>query len=335
MREGLTYDDVLLVPQRSLLESRTQANTSVRLPGNIRLDVPVVSASMDSVTGTKMAQAMSDAGGIGIIHRFCSIKEQTEMVRQVDGQVGAAVGISQDDVKNRSQSLIDAGADFICVDVAHGHMESCISSTEWLAKRYNVPVMAGAVATRRGAKSLAEAGADMIRVGIGPGSSCLTREKAGVGVPQVTAIQDCYRHPYDATIIADGGIRHTGDIVKALMAGADAVVVGGLLAACDESLAPLVEKDGTYYKEVRGMASEEAQQDYDVDNVFVEGGTYLTEQYGPVSVRVAEFRKGIQSGISYCGGTDIKSARSNAEFMKISPNTTYRNGIHGKQADSL
>lgn len=329
MREGLTYDDVLLVPKRSPLESRTQADTSVRLPRGIEMQIPVFSASMDSVTGRDMAQAMADSGGIGIVHRFCSIEEQTEMVRGVDGRVGAAIGISQEDTKRRTNSLIESGADFICVDVAHAHMDSCISSVEWVSQRYDIPLMAGTVATRKGAKSLAEAGADIIRVGVGPGSSCLTREKAGVGVPQITAIQDCSKHPYDASIVADGGIRKPGDIVKALMAGADAVVVGGLLAACDESLAPLVEKEGSYYKEVRGMASEAAQRDYDVDNVFVEGDTYLTEQFGPVATRMEEFEKGIKSGISYCGGVDVESARTNAEFMKISPNTVYRNGVHG------
>lgn len=326
MREGLTYDDVLLIPQKSSISSRSDVDVSANI-GGIRLEVPVFSASMDSVTGTRMAQAMADSGGAGIIHRFCDPLEQARMVSEVDGIVGAAIGISTQDF-SRLTGLEQEGADFICIDVAHGHMEKVIDITEDIAGQTNLPLMVGTVATRDGAKDLAKAGADIIRVGVGPGSSCLTREKAGVGVPQMTAIQEAAKNPYDVPVIADGGIEKPGDIVKALMAGADGVVIGGLFGSCEESLAEPVWKMDGWYKKVRGMASEPAQRDLGKSEIFVEGDTYLTKLDGTVSDKMEGFEKGIRSGISYCGGHDIESARENAEFITVTPNTVRKNGLH-------
>lgn len=326
MKRGLTYDDVLLVPKKSSVNSRSQVDSSIDLRGGVSLEIPVFSSSMDTVTGSEMAQAMSDAGGAGIIHRFCSPDKQAEMVSQVNGLVGAAIGISSEDIGPRAAKLVDSGVDFLCIDVAHGHMEKAISATESVSDAYpEISIMAGAAATYMGTKELALAGADIVRVGVGGGSSCLTREKAGVGVPQITAIQESSRYS-DVSVVADGGVRKPGDIVKALMAGADAVVVGGLLGACEESLAPT--DDGK--KVIRGMASQQAQRDFNPEReAYVEGGEYEVPLYGTVSERMKSFEKGIQSGLSYCGENSIEEARENAEFIQVTPNTVHRNGIHG------
>lgn len=330
MRRGLTYDDVLLVPKRTPVRSRSEVDTSVDLAGGISLEVPVISAPMDTVTGMEMSQAMADAGGAGIIHRFCSVGEQVDAVKSVDGIVGAAIGISSTELNRRLSKLYDAGIDFLCVDVAHAHMDRAIDVTKQISSVYpGLPLMVGTVATYHGMGDLVDAGADIVRVGVGPGSSCLTREVAGVGVPQLTAIQDASKWGH-GSIVADGGIRKPGDIVKALMAGADAVVVGGLLGACEESLAPVFSEDSGDYKEIRGMASYEAQEDYNPEKpAYVEGGTYRVPIDGSVAEKMDSFEKGIRSGVSYCGARTIEEARENAEFIEITPNTVYRNGIHG------
>lgn len=345
---GLSYDDVLLEPKRSRVRSRTDVDTSVSLFAGVGLETPVISANMDTVTEAEMAQAMADAGGCGIIHRFTTIEDQESQIASVKGVVGGCVGIDGDFIEN-AQRLVSSGADFICVDVAHGHMERCIQAVDELTSSLSVPVMAGNVATGKAAVDLVKAGAESIKVGVGPGSVCQTREVAGVGVPQFTAVQrvssalDKYElmkatevdDSPAVSIVADGGITKSGDTAKALMAGADAVMCGSLLAGTDESPGTVIESNGSKFKLIRGMASEAARKDnplseFDGDSQrAIEGVEGLREYVGPVESFIADHMKGVRSGLSYCGGSNIAEARENASFIQVTNSTISRNGSHG------
>lgn len=339
----LSYDDVLVEPQASTVRSRSDPSTHTAIVDGIGCEVPIISASMDTVTGAPMAQAMSDSGAVGIVHRFHGdIDEQTEQQRierqasdiaQVNGCVGAAVGINGAYV-DRADAVVSAGADFVCVDIAHGHMESCIEAVSTLSESLGVPVMAGNVATAEATADLIHAGADAVKVGIGPGSHCLTREVAGVGVPQISAIRNAVDGRSAAgrmvPLIADGGIQNSGDIVKALVAGADSVMIGGQLAGCTESPAPTVEINGTTYKRTHGMASEEAREEHGLPNEqAAEGASGYTEHAGPVTETIHELAAGVRTGLSYCGGHTIEEARQNAELIRVSGRAASRNGTHG------
>ncbi|WP_222917151.1 IMP dehydrogenase [Natrinema sp. SYSU A 869] len=339
LRTGLSYGDVLLVPKRSPVDSRSDVTLSTRLTPTIELDTPLVSAAMDTVTEAELAIELSRAGGIGVIHRFLTPDEQAEQVERVtaaDEQVAAAVGINEDYV-GRSAALIDAGVDALVVDVAHGHLERSIEAVEALRAEFpDIDLVAGNVATPAGVEDLAAAGADCVKVGIGPGSHCTTRKVAGAGVPQLTAVDDCAEaaEDLDVTICADGGIRTSGDAVKALMAGADTVMLGSLLAGTEEAPGAVVEVDGARYKRSRGMATTTAAKNRDDKESDVradEGVEALTPYKGPVADVVTEFCAGIQSGLSYCGGETIRDAREKAEFIRVAPSAKEREGYHADQ----
>ncbi|MEF8915812.1 guanosine monophosphate reductase, partial [Natronomonas sp.] len=334
---GLSYDDVLLVPQRSPVDSRDDIDLSTELANGLELAIPVTTAAMDSVTEAEMARAVAQRGGLGVVHRFLSVERQADMVESVadDGlTVAAAVGIAEDYVE-RARAIVDAGADMIVLDVAHGHMERTIEATAELAEAFpETPICSGNVVTREGVEDLAAAGADCIKVGVGPGSHCTTREVTGFGMPQFTAVERCTSEAqnHDVTVIADGGIRTSGDAVKALLGGADAVMMGGFFAGCDEAPGEIVEFDGTEYKRTRGMstaAAAEDREDKDVDIEADEGVESLTEYAGPVGPRLREFTAGIRSGFSYAGAHDLATARENAEFVEVNATTNGRNGAHG------
>ena len=218
---GLTFDDVLLVPQKTNLVSRSEVDLSTNLTKKIKLKIPIISANMDTVTESTMAIALAHEGGIGSIHRFLTIEKEAEMVALVKKErllVGAAVGI-KDDYIERAQALVKAGVDVIVIDIAHGHSIYLIKVLKDLKKKFpKVDIIAGNVATVQGAEELIKNGADAIKVGIGPGALCITRIVAGAGVPQLTAISECaaVAKKYQVPIIADGGIRNSGDMVKAL-----------------------------------------------------------------------------------------------------------------------
>ncbi len=262
---GLTYDDVLLLPDASdVLPS--EVNTATALTRNIAIAVPLVSSAMDTVTESAMAIAMAKAGGIGIIHRNLPIEEQVAHVKLVKsvGLVGAAVGVG-DDGFARAQALIEAGVDVIVVDTAHGHHRAVLEAIARIKKfSPTIEIIGGNVATRAGAQALINAGADAVKVGVGPGSICTTRIVTGVGVPQITAIMEASKACAKAGIplIADGGLQYSGDIVKALVAGANSVMLGSLLAGCEEAPGELVEIDGCKYKVYRGMGSLGAMQSH-------------------------------------------------------------------------
>ncbi|WP_049935607.1 guanosine monophosphate reductase [Haloplanus natans] len=336
VRTGLSYGDVLLVPKRSAVDSRDDVDLSTTLTPTVRLETPLVSAAMDTVTEAPMACELSRAGGLGVIHRFLTPEEQASQVAEVAAageRAAAAVGIDEDYVA-RAELLVDAGVDALVVDVAHGHLERALDAVEALTEAFPATdLVAGNVATPTGVADLAAAGADCVKVGIGPGSHCTTRKVAGAGVPQLTAVDDCASVAADhgVTLCADGGIRNSGDAVKALLAGADTVMLGSLFAGTDEAPGRVVEVDGTRYKRSRGMATtaaDEAREDKSNDIDADEGVEALTPYKGPVAGVVEEFCAGIRSGLSYCGGHTVAEARETAEFVRVAPGAKEREGFH-------
>ncbi|AFZ73954.1 guanosine monophosphate reductase [Natronobacterium gregoryi] len=336
IRTGLSYGDVLLVPQRSSVDSRSDVDLSTHLTPNLELETPLVSAAMDTVTESELAIALAEAGGVGTIHRFLTIEEQAEEVAAVTdaGQpVTAAVGINEDYLA-RTGALLEAGATAIVVDVAHGHMERTLEATKELRSTFpDINLIVGNVATAEGVEDLAEAGADCVKVGVGPGSHCTTRKVAGAGVPQLTAVDDCadVARERGVTVVADGGIRTSGDAVKALMAGADTVMLGSLFAGTAEAPSEIIELDGVRYKRSRGMATTTAASERNdkAENVRADEGVEgLTPYKGLVEDVAAEFCAGIRSGISYCGGHTIPEARENAAFIRVAASAREREGAH-------
>ncbi|MBP9816157.1 IMP dehydrogenase [Candidatus Woesebacteria bacterium] len=332
---GLTFDDVLLVPQKTNIASRKDVDLTTRISKNIRMNIPIVSANMDTVTESKMAIAVAEAGGIGILHRFIPMAAQATKVRAVKKKgllVGAAIGIKGDYVE-RTRGLVKAGVDVIVLDIAHGHSIYLIKVLKELKAKYkNTDIIAGNIATYEGALELIKAGADGIKVGIGPGSICITRLVAGAGVPQLTAIMEAVRaaKKFDVPVIADGGIRRSGDIVKALAAGASSVMIGSKFAACEESPSIKFEKEGRMYKLTRGMASAAAYKDKikhskgegngdDVKSYTAEGVEAIVPYKGPVKDSIDELMGGTRSGFSYTGAKNIEELWKKAEFIQISP----------------
>ena len=259
IKEALTFDDVLLLPRFSNILP-TDTNISVSLSKKIKLKTPFLSSAMDTVTESKMAIAMAKSGGIGIIHRNLDIKKQSKEVKKVNRNnllVGAAIGTGNDDLK-RAKSLIDSGVDLLVIDTAHGHSEKVLKTLSLIKKNtFKIPICVGNVATSEAAQKLYNSGADIIKVGIGPGSICTTRMVAGIGVPQITAIMEVYKmlKGKKVKIISDGGIKFSGDIVKALAAGADAIMMGSIFAGTEESPGKKFKIKNKYYKKYRGMGS--------------------------------------------------------------------------------
>ncbi len=460
MKLGLTYDDVLLVPRRSVVFSRSEIDTSTLLTKSISLKIPVVSANMDTVTESDMAIAMAELGGIGIIHRFFPVDEQVREVRRVkrfkgriienpvtvspddcmgdalelmaqhrisgllvvsngmklegiltsrdvrletdrsvhiaelmttrenlitapanttpeeareifrkekveklplvddDGilkglialkdiskvtgdspstidkkgrlRVGAAIGVKPGFI-DRAKALLDADCDALVVDIAHGHSDFAINTIKQVRRELgDVQLIAGNVATAEGTEDLIAAGVDAVKVGVGPGSTCTTRIVTGSGVPQLTAIRDCIEAALDSSIpiIADGGIRTSGDITKALAAGASTVMLGNLLAGTDESPGLPLTRDGRKFKVYRGMASQYAAMDRKeregeklvdgvIQAVVPEGVGAVVPYRGSVKEIVGQLVGGMRSGISYCGGRSIPGMQKNARFLRI------------------
>lgn len=460
IRDGLTFDDVLLVPKRSSVATRSQTNLQTKLSKNIPLDIPIISANMDTVTESTMAVAMAREGGIGIIHRFLTITEQVNEVlkvkrsgsvmienpyfirpnqtvkeainymreKEVSGLlvtdpdsklvgiltrrditfesestklvkdvmtsdvvtakpgigvleakeilrknrveklplvdekgyvkglitskdiinidnypaaskdkkgrplVGAAVGV-KGDFMERTEALLDAGADTIIVDIAHGHSDNALNTVRLIKKAFpNCELVAGNVATAQGTEDLIKAGVDAVKVGVGSGSICITRVITGSGVPQLTAVLDCAKigKKYDVPIISDGGIRNSGDATKALAAGASTVMVGGILGGTDESPGSPVMKNGKKFKIYRGMASFYASLGRksketgtvsigeDLNDYVAEGVEAMVPYKGSVTDIIKQLTGGIRSGLSYCGANNILQMQENAEFIKMS-----------------
>jgi len=323
MREAISFDDVLLIPRKSEMVSRKNASLSVDLGKGVVLDLPIISSPMDTISETDMANAMTETGGIAIVHRYNTIEEQALIVKRVVSEkyptnVGAAIGISGDYLE-RATTLYSAGVNILCVDVAHGHHKLMRDALYTLKNKFNdsVHLMAGNVATLDGFNDLADWGADSIRVGIGGGSICSTRLQTGHGMPTFQSILDCSKSDRDVALIADGGIKNNGDIVKALAAGADAVMVGSLLAGTEETPGSVfVGKNGKKYKVYRGMASKDAQIDWKGDFSAPEGISTTVPYKGSIKNILANIRGNLQSGLSYSGANNIIELRQKCEFIR-------------------
>ncbi|HEX7496878.1 MAG TPA: IMP dehydrogenase [Candidatus Limnocylindrales bacterium] len=341
---GLTFDDVLLIPQYSEILPG-DASVATRFSRHILLNTPVVSAAMDTVTEDGMAIAMAIEGGIGVVHRNQTPENQAEQVAAVkaasvpaeatlaslDGRgrlrVAAAVGVGTDSIA-RAEALVRAGVDALVVDTAHGHTRNVIDALRRYRDSYGIAIdlVAGNVATPEGTAALIEAGADGVKVGIGPGSICTTRIVAGVGVPQLTAIMMCaaVAHQHDVPIIGDGGIRYSGDIVKALAAGADTIMLGRLLAVAEESPGEAERVGGRVVKEYRGMGSLGAMSagsdrypQVDRRKLVPEGVEALVAVAGPLAGILYQLIGGTKAGMTYCGAESIADLRLKARFVQL------------------
>jgi IMP dehydrogenase/GMP reductase len=340
---GLTFDDVLLVPRRSSIRSRQDVSLSTRLSRRIELAIPVVAANMDTVCGWEMAAAMARLGGCGVVHRFMPMLDQADEVRRAkaacDGIVGAAVGTDHD-MLDRAKHLLAAKADVLVLDIAHGHADHAIDGLRRLKDLgADVDVIAGNIATAAGAIDLVEAGADALKVGVGPGGVCTTRLVAGVGVPQLTAVDAVAAARTGVPVIADGGIRSSGDIAKALAAGADTVMIGSLFAGTKESPGAVEQSATGLVKRHRGMASREAiegraerfgeQVDAEYFEQRAPEGVEGTVPYtGSVERIVGSLMGGVKSSMSYLDAGDLATLRANAEFIRVTPIGLRENGPH-------
>lgn len=327
-----TFDDVLLVPQYSDISSRSKIDVSTRITKERALDIPIIAANMDSVCDSTMALAMDTLGGLGVIHRYMYFAQQLEEVtimaiRGSDKNIAVAVGI-KNGVQQHVIDLVSYGAKIIVIDVAHGHHQHVadvlkqIKSLDLYAlDNKPVEVIAGNVATEAGARFLIENGADGIKVGVGPGSICTTRQVTGHGFPQLAAISQIAataRHA-KVPVIADGGIRNSGDIVKALAAGASAVMLGSLLAGTEEAPGEAFTDAGGRFKLYRGMASREAQKDFFGNYPKApEGITVRVPYKGPVKPIVENLVAGIRSGLSYSGAANLAQLQEKADWIPVS-----------------
>jgi IMP dehydrogenase len=343
IKEALTFDDVLLLPKYSnVLPSNT--NIFLHLTKKISLKVPFLTSAMDTVTESKMAIAVAKEGGMGIIHRNLNIKNQSNEVKKVKNKkllVGAAIGTNQEDL-DRVRSLIFNGVDLIVIDTAHGHSEKVLrilSKIKKIIKR--VPICVGNIATGEAAKKLYNSGADIIKVGIGPGSICTTRMVAGIGVPQVSAIIDVKKalNKKKVKIISDGGIKFSGDIAKALAAGADAIMMGSIFAGTDESPGKKFKIKGKIYKQYRGMGSIGAmsagsanryfQKNFKDKTKFVpEGVEGRVEYKGKVSKIIYQLQGGLRSSMGYIGAKNLEEINRKAKFVKITKAGFYESMVH-------
>ncbi len=333
---AITYDDILLVPQFSEIESREEVNLKNDLDSYINLKYPIISSPMDTVTGIEMATEMSKLGGLGIIHRYNSIEEQCSMVVNAKKNgakvVGAAVGVVGDYLE-RAQQLVACGANIICVDVAHGHHINMRKALSKLKQKITTThIMAGNVATAQGYVDLSNWGADSVKVGIGNGSICSTRINTGHGIPSVTAIMECLKASqallYPAKIIADGGIKNSGDIVKALAVGADFVMLGSLLAGTKESPGELINTPNGNRKVYRGMASREAQNEWRGKSSAPEGISTTIPYKGTLESIFSDLIGGIKSGFSYTGARNISEFQSRARFVQQTSAGQYESWTH-------
>jgi IMP dehydrogenase/GMP reductase len=329
----LCFDDILMIPQHSDVESRKDVKLSMKLGTDIVLGFPVIASPMDTVCEIDMAVAIAKSGGLGIIHRFMPIEEQIKQVKLASKTVivGAAVG-AKGSYLHDAERLVDAGASVILIDTANGHSQYAIDAVKNLKRLFkDIHIMAGNVSTYEGFKALAKAGANSIRVGIGGGSVCTTRLVSGHGMPTLSSILDIIemrnKSKYsNVAIIADGGIRTSGDMVKAFSAGADAVMLGSMLAGTDEAPGSLMIDATGKYKAFRGMASAEANSG---KNVAVSEGISTKVKYkGRVNDVFKDIAGGLGSGCSYSGVNKLKYLYENAMFIEVSSNTNGENKPH-------
>jgi IMP dehydrogenase len=329
----LSFNDVLLMPQKSNICSRKEINIGSSLKSS-HYPLPVISSPMDTVTEVLMADTIHSAGGLGILHRYNSINEQAKLVRDLlelgVPNIAAAIGVSGD-FEERACALYDAGSRVVCVDVAHGHHILMEKALKTLRDTFgeSVTLIAGNVATAEGFLDLQSWGADAIRVGIGGGSICSTRTQTGHGLSTFSSIVACSEVKTVSKLIADGGIKNSGDIVKALAAGADFVMLGSLLAGTDESPGDIfLSKDGKRYKAYRGMASPAAQMDWRGKVSSLEGVSTTIPYKGSVKDILNELAINIRSGFSYSGARNQAELRDFASFVQQTPGAQLESTTH-------
>jgi IMP dehydrogenase len=352
-----SYDDLLLIPQKSRLQSRSETSLKTNLSEHIELNIPIISANMDSITNSNIAILMALNGAVGAIHRVMSIEDQVKEIETVkkykfdiikyplstidkNGKliVGASLGVRDNMIYNL-EKLSKAGADFIIIDVAHAHSEHVINAVKQIKTEFKneIELIVGNIATSEAAKDFLSLGVNGLKVGIGPGSICTTRVVTGVGVPQASAVDWVYKvsKDTDIPIIADGGIKNSGDIVKALALGASSIMIGNLFARTKEAPGKIIEKNGKIYKYYRGEASLyemkkrfKLEKRDDLRNISPEG----VEGIVPIEYSLEEilFRLsgGIRSGLSYMNSFNIKELRQNAKFIKITHSALIESNSH-------
>jgi len=329
IREGLTFDDVLLVPQHSTVESRSKVDISVKW-GGLHFAHPIIPANMKTVTGEEMAVRIIKSGGLAVLHRFMDEKEQLLISNKifddhVNEHFAVSIGVKLSD-REMASKFRDAGIRIVCIDVAHGDSNGCAEMASWIKSKYpDMFVIAGNVATGEGARRLWTAGADVVKVGVGPGSLCTTRIETGNGVPQLTALMDVAevqkqlnelertrRYPNEKRrkypFIADGGIKSAGDIVKALCF-ADMVMVGNMFAGCEETPGRRVEIDKVVYKEYVGSSTHKTNH--------IEGVAALVPTKGSYDSVLTKLLEGLRSGCSYQGAHNLEELKDNPAFIRI------------------
>jgi len=344
IKEALTFDDVTMTPKYSeVLPS--EVDTSINLSKNLILKIPLLSSAMDTVTESKMAIAIAKAGGIGIIHRNLDIKKQISEIKKVKAKkllVGAAVGAGPLELK-RADAILKEKVDLIVVDTAHGHTKKVAEIIKKIKRKKDkkTSLCAGNIATSEAAKFLIKLGVDVIKVGIGPGSICTTRLVAGIGMPQLSAILEVKKGIKNKKVklISDGGIKYSGDIAKALAAGADAVMIGSLFAGTSEAPGKLIKKKGKLYKNFRGMGSVGAMNKGSADRYFQkkqrdtskyvpEGVEGLVKFKGDVKNIIYRLVGGLKSSMGYLGSKRVISLRNKPNFIKITKAGFYESMVH-------
>jgi IMP dehydrogenase len=318
IKDGITFDDVLLIPQHSDIDSRADVDISVKIKDKI-FSHPIIPANMQTITGLDMAKAVTKSGGLAIVHRFMELEEQLNIAKNTNLEhVAFSVGIKEQ-YKEHVDRFVELGVRIFCVDIAHGDSVGGINMTEWIRTKYPLTtIISGNVATGSGARRLWKAGADLVKVGIGPGSLCTTRIETGCGVPQLTALIDvdkarqefedyCY---YDQTIgvISDGGIKNAGDIVKALCFS-DMVMAGNIFAGCVETPGTVLSIMGKTYKEYKGSSTHKTNH--------VEGVAAIVPTKGKFENILKKLIEGLRSGCSYQGARHLADLRESPEFVKI------------------
>lgn len=342
--EGLTFDDVLILPEYTDTK-REDISLRSTLTENISLDIPILSSPMDTVTTAPLALNIAKLGGIGFIHRNLTPDQQAEEIKIVktgNHKVGASVGVGKD-LEERVTKIVAAGVDTIIVDSAHGFSKWVIEAIEFVTKTYpQIEVIGGNIATAKAAEALIQAGAKALRVGMGPGSICTTRVISGMGVPQITAIIEVSKvaQKQNIKVIADGGIKNSGDIVKAIAAGADTVMLGSLLAGTDEAPGEKVEVDGKTFKKYRGMGSVSAMKEggaarYGQEYVkgkekklVAEGVEGLVPYRGTLEDVLNQLTGGLRTGMYYAGVKNINELKEKTTFLKITQSSLIENYPH-------
>ena len=331
-RDYVSFDDVLIEPQYSTVRSRGDVSLKTQLCDGFELDLPIIASNMDTVCELDMAIAMSKLGGLGVIHRNLIHANRIRCIRQLTSMgLASALAMGVNELRLAPMKrYIEAGVSCVVLDIAHGDSIHALEAVEQLRRMSDqndgsVCIIGGNVATADAVGRMANAGAHCVKVGIGPGAACLTRTNTGVGIPQLSAILEC-SHAADLQgvgCIADGGMKTPGDIAKALAAGADAVMLGGMLAGTLESPGDIVEVDGDKFKTYRGMASNGA------GSMYIEGAEGLVEYKGEVGGVVSEITNGLRSAFSYVGASDMVEYHSKATFVRVSTASILENGAHG------